>query len=150
MSQDPDGSNIRRPWRAGPLRDGNTWLALDDDELLHNIETLPQDHAMDQALLIVIQSDRHFFIRQEAAKKVCNTELLLGSADDRHVGQILARRLSRIEDIEYLKRLVAESHHLDVRKAAQAQLRALDGRTGDAYDEDPAVFVAENPRLTQP
>jgi hypothetical protein len=150
MSQDPDGSGNRRPWRAGPHRDVNGWLALDDDELLHSIERLPQDHAMDQALLIVIQSDRHFFIRQEAAKKICDTELLMGSAGDRHVGQILARRMSRIEDIEYLKRLVAESHHLDVRKAAQAQLKAIHTRTGVACDESAGAFAADNPRLAEP
>jgi len=41
------------------------------------------------------------------------------------VGQILARRLSRIEDIAYLESLVQRSHHLDVRKAARAQLAML-------------------------
>ena len=33
--------------------------------------------------------------------------------------------MTRREDIEYLQRLAAETRHLEVRKAAEAQLRRL-------------------------
>ncbi len=146
MSKEPDGIVARRPWHAGPIPNGSGWLALNDDELLHCIEMLPHDHSMDEPLLTVIQSERHFFIRQEAAKKVRDARLLMGSANDRHVGQILARRMSRIEDVEYLKHLVAESHHLDVRKAAQAQLKALHGHLREPSGDDPPESGGETPR----
>jgi hypothetical protein len=100
-------------------------LALSDDELLFRIASLPADHNADETLVLVIRSDRHFFVRQEAAKRVRNVTLLHDHRDDRHVGQILVRGLNRREDIEYLKKLVAESRHLDVRNAAQAQLNVI-------------------------
>jgi hypothetical protein len=98
---------------------------LSDDELLFQITSLPPDHDGDEALVAVVRSDRHFFIRMEAAKRVRNVALLHDHRDDRHVGQILVRGLNRKEDVEYLKRLVAESRHLDVRNAAQAQLNLI-------------------------
>ena len=125
MSQDGDAARFRRPWHAGPEPEAEGWLALDDDALLHEIEALPPEHAHDEALLGIVRSKRHFFIRQAAAKKVQDAQLLLGCAQDRHVGQILARRMSRIEDLAYLQSLATESHHLDVRKAAQAQMAHL-------------------------
>jgi hypothetical protein len=120
-----DGTVKRRPWRTGPDTHVGGWLALDDDELLHHIETLAPDHAMDETLIRIVRSDRHFFVRQEAAKRVHDTKLLEDYENDRHVGQILARRMSRIEDLAYLERLAAHSRHLDVRKSAQAQLLSL-------------------------
>jgi hypothetical protein len=44
---------------------------------------------------------------------------------DRHIGQILVRRMRRDTDVEYLERLVRETRHLEVRNAAVAQLKAL-------------------------
>lgn len=125
MSQAGDPARLRRPWHAGPEPEAEGWLALDDDALLHEIEALPPEHARDEALLGVVRSNRHFFIRQAAAKRIRDTQLLAGHAHDRHVGQILARRMSRIEDLDYLQHLATESHHLDVRKAAQAQIAHL-------------------------
>jgi hypothetical protein len=139
----------RRPWDEGPLPAAEGMLAMADDELLHHIEGLPADHELDESLLLVVRSSRHFFIRQEAAKKVRDARLLLDYAEDRHVGQILARRMSRVEDVDYLERLVAGSQHLDVRKSAQAQLarlrQHLDGRCGQGPESAPQAGLA-NPR----
>ena len=123
---DEEQPSRRQSWKEGPDPSvPHEWLSLNDDDLLFNIASLPPDHSSDETLLIVIRSDRHFFIRQEAAKRVRNVTLLHDHRDDRHVGQILVRGLNRREDVEYLKRLVAESRHLDVRKAAQVQLTAI-------------------------
>ncbi|MBN2371946.1 MAG: hypothetical protein JXO72_15805 [Vicinamibacteria bacterium] len=125
MEEEEDLFARRRPWRAGPDAPDGDWMALDDDDLLHRIETLAPDHSMDDTLVRIVCSNRHFFIRQEAAKRVRDMRLLKDYEHDRHVGQILARRMSRIEDLEYLERLAMKSRHLDVRKSAQAQLSKL-------------------------
>ena len=72
-----------------------------------------------------MRSARHFFVRQEAAKRVRDAERLKAFAGDRHIGQILARQMRRDSDVEYLERLLRESRHLEVRNAAAAQLRLL-------------------------
>jgi hypothetical protein len=110
---------------AGPGADDSGWLALSDDELLFRIESLPLDHAADDELLTVVRSNRHFFVRQEAAKKIRDAERLKAFAGDRHIGQILARQMRREEDIDYLEQLLRESRHLEVRNAAKVQLRLL-------------------------
>ena len=76
-------------------------------------------------LVAVVQSSRHFFIRQEAAKRVRETARLKAFAEDRPIGQILARQMARDEDVEYLEELLRESRHLEVRNAAAAQLKLL-------------------------
>jgi hypothetical protein len=125
--KDPERESRRQPWREGPTEGG--WLALSDDELLFHIESLPEDHELDQNLVEVVGSDRHFFIRQEAAKKVRDQSLLKDHLADRHIGQILVRGLKRAEDVAYLEKLKRESRHLEVRKAAEAQLKLIrDGR----------------------
>jgi hypothetical protein len=131
MADETDLSDSRRPWRSAPDPRVEGWLALSDDELLHSIDRLDPDHSMDETLIRIVRSDRHFFIRQEAAKRIRDARLLMDCAHDRHVGQILVRRLSRIEDVEYLERLATQSHYLDVRKAARAQLAALQLYLGD-------------------
>ena len=98
---------------------------LDDDELLHRVETKAADENEDERLLEVVASDRHFFIRQEAAKRVTDHNRLFAFEDDRHVGQILVRHLTRREDVTYLERLSSRSTHVEVRKAAQVQLARL-------------------------
>lgn len=121
----------RRPWKEGPEGTGGGaagWLALSDDDLLFRIEALGPEHDADHVLMEVVRSERHFFIRQEAAKRIRNPELLKGLSGDRHVGQILVRVMNRAEDIAYLERLVVESRHIEVRKAAEAQLRTVLGR----------------------
>ena len=70
-------------------------------------------------------SDRHFFIRQEAAKRVRDRSRLFAFEDDRHIGQILVRHLTRREDVTYLEHLSNRSHHVEVRSAAQVQLARL-------------------------
>jgi hypothetical protein len=110
---------------AGPGVGDTGWLALSDDELLFRIESLPQDHARDDELVMVVCSNRHFFVRQEAAKKIRDPERLKAFAGDRHIGQILARQMRREEDIDYLEQLLRESRHLEVRNAATVQLRLL-------------------------
>lgn len=101
------------------------WLGKTDDDLLYEIECLPDAHDEDARLLEVVRSPRHFFIRQEAAKKVRNHDRLKEHSGDRHIGQILVRGLNRTDDVAYLERLVVESRHIEVKKAAEAQLRAI-------------------------
>jgi hypothetical protein len=104
---------------------GDGWLGLSDDDLLFEIERLPAGHEADADLIEVVQSARHFFIRQEAAKKVRNHDRLKEHSGDRHIGQILVRGLNRTDDVAYLERLLMESRHIEVKKAAEAQLRAI-------------------------
>ena len=101
------------------------WLNLSDDELLFRVESLANDHDQDLALMEVVRSVRHFFVRQEAAKKIRDSELLKAHAGDRHIGQILARVMTRTADMAYLEKLMIETKHLEVRKAAEAQLRMI-------------------------
>ena len=101
------------------------WLTLTDDELLFRIEALGVPHGQDAKLLEVVRSDRHFFVRQEAAKKIEDAQRLKEHSGDRHIGQILVRGMTRVEDVDYLERLVADSRHIEVRKAAEAQLKLL-------------------------
>ena len=116
----------RRPWTEGPDEDvpPESWLSLDDDGLLHRVETLDGDAATDEddRLIEVVTSDRHFFIRQEAAKRIKDRRRLYAFEDDRHVGQILVRHLARREDLTYLERISMLSRHVEVRQAAQVQL----------------------------
>jgi hypothetical protein len=117
----------RRPWTESRDEDAppESWLSLDDDELLHRIETFDARENADDRLLEVVASNRHFFIRQEAAKRVRDRGRLFAFEDDRHVGQILVRHLTRREDVTYLERLSNSSHHVEVRAAAQVQLARL-------------------------
>ena len=117
----------RRPWTedADDEAPPESWLTLDDDELLHRVETLGEAENEDDRLLEVVASDRHFFIRQEAAKRIRDRDRLFAFEDDRHVGQILVRHLTRREDVTYLERLCNRSHHVEVRVAAQVQLARL-------------------------
>ncbi len=119
-AEDPE----RLPWHEGPDVDApeGSWLALDDDGLLHKIETLGSEENEDDHLLAAVASHRHFFIRQEAAKRVHDLRRLFAYEDDRHVGQILVRHLTRREDLTYLERLAIRSRHVEVRSAAQVQL----------------------------
>jgi CheY-like chemotaxis protein len=125
--------SVRRPWREGPEEEppAASWLALSEDELLHKIETVGSQHDVDERLLEVVASDRHFFVRQEAAKRIRRKKLLFSYEDDRHIGQILVRHLNRREDLTYLERLVARSTHGEVRKAAQVQLGRVRSRLSD-------------------
>lgn len=117
---DPD-----RRHAANPFAVSGGWLSLSDDDLLYQVESLPENHDKDDALLEVVRSDRHFFVRQEAAKKIRQADVLKAFAGDRHIGQILVRVMNRTADIAYLERLRGESRHLEVRKAADAQLRYI-------------------------
>lgn len=128
MSEGDGKPSRRQPWKAGPSGDEVSWLTLEDDDLLFRIEGLPRGHDQDARLIEVVRSDRHFFVRQEAAKKLSDPGRLKAHAEDRHIGQILVRGLNRREDLEYLQNLVRESRHLEVRKAAEAQLRFLADR----------------------
>ena len=101
---------------------GNGWLALSDDDLLCAIQELPAAHDADAHLLEVVRSARHFFVRQEAAKRVQDRDALKAYAEDRHIGQILVRGLARADDVAYLEGLAAGSRHVEVKKAAEAQL----------------------------
>jgi hypothetical protein len=117
-----DGKELRQATAAGPLPGDEGWLALPDDELVFRVESLPPDHDHDDDLLAVVRSSRHFFVRQEAAKRVRDRRRLYAFEDDRHVGQILVRHLSRREDIAYLERISMLSRHVEIRQAAQVQL----------------------------
>ncbi|HEX9186235.1 MAG TPA: hypothetical protein VGB87_04130 [Vicinamibacteria bacterium] len=120
-----EGRPRRRSPAAGPLPGDEGWLALPDDELVFRVESLPPDHGHDEDLLAVVRSSRHFFVRQEAAKRIRDAERLKAFAGDRHIGQILARQMRRDGDVDYLEQLLRESRHLEVRNAAEAQLRLL-------------------------
>jgi hypothetical protein len=127
-----DRPSRRQSWSEGPDPKApieHEWLSLNDDDLLYRIASLVPEHASDDALIAIVRSNRHFFIRQEAAKRVRDPSRLRELWDDRHVGQILVRGLTRGEDVEYLKRLVTQSRHLDVRNAAQAQLDLIARRS---------------------
>ncbi len=113
------------PASPGARAEAAIWLALSDDELLYRIEALPRDHERDELLLAVVRSERHFFVRQEAAKRIRDLERLKQHSEDRHIGQILVRVMTRDEDVAYLEWLIRESRHLEVRKAAEAQLALL-------------------------
>jgi hypothetical protein len=110
---------------AGAPDAAEAWLRLSDDELLYRIEALPETHACDELLLAVVRSGRHFFVRQEAAKRIRAQETLKQHSEDRHIGQILVRGMTRDEDVAYLEWLIRETRHLEVRKAAEAQLVLL-------------------------
>ena len=128
MADDDDGLGRRRPWSPGPAALGASaeeWLALSDDELLFRVEALSADHQEDARLIAVVCSARHFFVRQEAAKKIRDRELLKAHSNDRHIGQILVRTMTRAEDVAYLRRLIQDSRHVEVKKAAEAQLRVI-------------------------
>ena len=131
MAEDRGNASRRKGWDPGPPETGDPnrgWLTLSDDELLFRVEALAPEHESDRALVEVVRSGRHFFIRQEAAKKIRDRNLLKEHSGDRHIGQILVRGLTRSEDVAYLKRVVRESRHLEVRKAAEAQLKIIAGR----------------------
>jgi hypothetical protein len=110
---------------SDPRGGSGGWLQLSDDDLLFEIERLPAAHDADGDLLEVVRSARHFFIRQEAAKKVRDHDQLKEHSGDRHIGQVLVRGLNRADDVSYLERLLVESRHIEVKKAAEAQLRAI-------------------------
>ncbi len=121
-----DQHDRRRP--SSPFAINGGWLSLSDDDLLYQIELLGDEpHDRDDALVEVVRSERHFFIRQEAAKKIHAPDVLKAFAGDRHIGQILVRVMNRNSDVAYLERLRSESRHLEVRKAADAQLRHIAG-----------------------
>jgi hypothetical protein len=123
---DEDPPSRRAPWVAGPEpATASGWLALDDDDLLFRIESLGPKHGDDDALMEVVRSARHFFVRQEAAKKIRDHRRLRAHSGDRHIGQILVRAMTRREDAAYLESLVRESRHIEVKKAAEAQLGLL-------------------------
>ena len=126
-STDPragEEGHLRLAWDEGPDETAaeESWLALDDDDLLLRIEAVGAEEDEDDRLLEVVESRRHFFVRQEAAKRVRKRSRLFAFEDDRHVGQILIRHLTRREDLTYLERLSMRSRHVEVRKAAQVQL----------------------------
>jgi hypothetical protein len=128
MGDDGGAARRRRPWSEGPEEGpgpAEGWLPLSDDELLFRIEALAPGHDLDGVLMKVVRSNRHFFVRQEAAKKIGDHDLLKAHSGDRHIGQILVRGMTRREDVAYLERLVQESRHIEVRKAAEAQLRII-------------------------
>jgi hypothetical protein len=132
----------RRPWTKGPVGDApsTSWLSLDDDALLHRIETLGPGEDEDDRLVEIVASDRHFFIRQEAAKRVKERRRLFPFEDDRYIGQVFVRHLSRREDISYLERISMLSHHVEVRQAAQVQLARVWRRLEQAPQRDTRPF----------
>ena len=126
-----DGADRRRTANAlAPILGTGGWLTLPDDDLLYQVEALGDGpHDRDDTLLEVVRSERHFFIRQEAAKKIRDPDLLKAFAQDRHIGQILVRQMNRAADVAYLERLRRESRYIEVRKAAEAQLRIIEQQT---------------------
>ncbi|MGE5127376.1 MAG: hypothetical protein ACM3PV_13870 [Betaproteobacteria bacterium] len=136
-----DEATARQPWHEGPDEDAaaDSWLSLDDEDLLQRIETLGSDEDEDERLLEVVASHRHFFVRQEAAKRVRDRRRLFAYEDDRHVGQILVRHLNRREDITYLERLAIRGRHVEVRSAAQVQLARVWRRLEAPHPTSPGM-----------
>ena len=124
---DEDPRLRRVPWVSGPEpAAASGWLALDDDELLFRIERAdPRPRRGRRAAWKSCAATRHFFVRQEAAKKIRDNRRLRAHSGDRHIGQILVRAMNRREDAAYLESLVRESRHIEVKKAAEAQLSLL-------------------------
>jgi hypothetical protein len=133
-ADDEEGPHLRIPWTEGPDESvpKESWLALSDDDLLLRIDRVTAQEDEDDSLLEVVASHRHFFVRQEAAKRVRDRRRLFAFEDDRHVGQILVRHLTRREDLTYLERLVARCRHVEVRRAAQVQLARVWRRVEEA------------------
>ena len=153
MKETMSDPSQRRPWNEGPDEDAppESWLGLDDDDLLHRIETLGAEEDADDRLLEVVASDRHFFVRQEAAKRVRDRRRLYVFEDDRHVGQILVRHLARREDITYLERISMLSRHVEVRQAAQVQLARVWRRLENSQPRDTRpIPKASLPAPTRP
>ncbi len=143
------GRHLRVPWTEGPdpTVPKDSWLSLTDDDLLLRIDAVTAQQDEDDSLLEVVASHRHFFIRQEAAKRVRDRRKLFAFEDDRHVGQILVRHLTRREDLTYLERLVARCRHVEVRRAAQVQLARVWRRVEEA---DAAAAGAPAPSVPPP
>jgi hypothetical protein len=150
LSQD-DNEEARQAWTEGPDEEAAapSWLPLSDDELLHRIQTLGTESQEDDRLLEIVESNRHFFIRQEAAKRIRDRDRLFDFEDDRHVGQILVRHLTRREDLTYLERLSKRSAHVEVRSAAQVQLARL-WRRLEAVAAEGGAPAPPPPAATQP
>jgi hypothetical protein len=133
MGEEHDPPSRRALWKPGPeasaAADG--WLALSDDDLLFRIQQLSANHGEDDRLMEVVRSARHFFVRQEAAKRIRDGERLKDHSGDRHIGQILVRAMTRREDAAYLESLVRDSRHVEVKKAAEAQLALLAQADGE-------------------
>ncbi|MBN2370549.1 MAG: hypothetical protein JXO72_08675 [Vicinamibacteria bacterium] len=106
------------------------WLQMDDDELIHRIETLDTAHTLDEVLLDIVGSERHFFVRQSAAQKIRNTKMLHEHWDDRNIGQILVRGVSRMDDLAYLESLLQRSRYPEVRRVVQSQILAIRQKLG--------------------
>jgi hypothetical protein len=163
-TKDPPASAdayVRLEWEEGPdeAAPEESWLSLDDDDLLLRIESVGAEEDEDDHLLEVVESHRHFFVRQEAAKRVRARSRLFAYEDDRHVGQILVRHLTRREDLTYLERLSMRSRHVEVRRAAQVQLarvwRRVEARESGRHPaaravEAPAAVVAAPLRAGPP
>lgn len=129
MADEEGQRSQRRAWAPGPSDGSGGLLSLSDDDLLFRVEELGPEHDQDLALLQIVCSDRHFFVRQEAAKKIRDHHLLKQHSHDRHIGQILVRSMTRREDVAYLEHLIRESRHIEVKKAAEAQLRVIRSRS---------------------
>lgn len=141
VTAQPPPNERRRAWTIGPEHPdgGESWRHLDDDALLAGLAALGPGHGADLVLLEIVSSNRHFFVRQAAALALDDPAPLRRYADDRHLGQILARRLSRVEDLVYLRALAQDARHAEVRRAAEAQLKELQRRLGARPGETPAA-----------
>lgn len=136
------GIERRSLWSAGTQGrvPSHSWECYDDDTLLAWLQALPEHHGHDDQLLDIVRSDRHFYVRQNAARRMREPERLAAFAADRHVGQILSRQLRRAEDLAYLSALAGSSRNPEVRHAAQAQLEDLERRLAETLpDEGPSA-----------
>jgi hypothetical protein len=112
----------RRPMAYVPLPGEGGWLGLADDDLLDRILSLGPDHTHDDELIGIVRSDRHLFVRQEAARRVRDDARLQALTADRHVGPILSRKLRRDSDLVYLENLAHNSRFSEVRRVVEDEL----------------------------
>ena len=114
--------------RCPPTRPatGTAGSAKSDDDLLFEIERLPAGHDADAAPPRGRAERAPFLHPPGGGQEGAESRPAEGRTPaDRHIGQILVRGLNRTDDVAYLERLLVESRHVEVKKAAEAQLRAI-------------------------
>ena len=137
-SRGPRGRTRRPRPRAG--------CTLDDDELLHRIETLRRrartrtTGCSRWSRATVTSSSARRPPSASRTARACSPSRTTGTS-----GQILVRHLTRREDVTYLERLSARSHHVEVRSAAQVQLARLWRRLDAPGGAEPGSRRAQPP-----
>jgi len=152
----------RQAWTDGPGGDApgddappDSWLFLDDDALLQRIASLDSAADEDEHLLEIVTSHRHFFVRQEAAKRVKDGGASTPSRTTGTSGRSSFATCPRREDLTYLERISMLSRHVEIRQAAQVQLarvwrRLEQSQRGTSSRADAFPALPRPPRRPRP